>query len=171
MRKIFAAILLSLALVAGPAMAQDAATEANHAAAVKAAETASAPVASTAPKSELVNIADGLADAVTRTASKLNVELQDFITSPAGFLLIMVVIFKYAGAEINQWIGALTWLVVFGGLWLWWARKTFGIYNEKGKFVSFKWYNPSANGDIPGGAILAFISALVIMIVFAVQLP
>jgi hypothetical protein len=170
MRKIFAALLLSVALIAGPAMAQDAATEANHAAAVEAAKSASTSTAP-APKNELVNIADGLADAVTRTASKLNVEIQDFITSPAGFVLMAGVIIKYAGHEINQWIGALTWLFVFGGLWLWWARKTFGVYNEKGKFVSFKWYNPASNGDIPGGAILAFISALVIMIVFALQLP
>jgi len=167
MRKIFAALMLSLALIAGPAMAQDSATEANHAAAVEAAKVTAAPAVE---KNELVTIADGLADAVTRTASKLNVEIQDFITSPAGFVLMAGVRIKYAGHEINQWIGALVWLTVFGGLWLWWARKTLGIYNEKGKFVSFKWYS-GETGDVPGGAILAFISALIIMIVFAIQLP
>jgi len=170
MRKIFAALLLSLAMVAAPAMAQDAAKEANHAAAVEAAKAATPAPAALASKNEIVNIADGLADALPRTASKLNVELQDFITSPAGVVIIIGVIVKYAGHEINQWVGALTWLVVFGGLWLWWARKTFGIYNEKGKFVSFKRYS-GENGDVPGGAILAFISAIIIMLVFAYQLP
>lgn len=169
MRKIFAALLLSIAMVATPAFAQDSAKEANHAAAVEAAKASSAPTL-VAQKSELVNIADGLADAVTRTASKLNVELQDFITSPAGFLLILVVIFKFAGAEINQWIGALTWLFIFGGLWIWWSRKTFGVYNEKGKLQSFKWYSGESQ-DFPGGAFVAFITAVIIMAGFYAQLP
>lgn len=172
MRKIFAALLLSFAFIGAPAMAADPAQEANHAAAVEAAKATSAPAVEVAPQStnEFVRVADGLADALTRTASKLNVELQDFAKSPLGIFTMLLIVFKLAGHEINQWFGAMTWLVLTGGLWLWWSRKTFGVFNEKGKFVSYKWWN-GESGDVPGGAIIAFVTALVILIVFAVKMP
>lgn len=170
MKKIFSALLLSIAmLVAAPAFAQDAAKEANHAAAVEAASKAT-PVAVVEKPNEFVRVADGLSDALTRTASKLNVELQDFAKSPLGIFTMLLIVFHFAGNEINQWASAIGFLILMGGTWLWWARKTFGEYNEKGKFVKFKWWNGNS-GDIPGGALIAFVTAITILIVFACKLP
>ncbi len=171
MKTMLSALLLSLAMLVAPAFAQDAPKEDTaHAAAVEAAKAASTPAPAKAPDSEVVRIADGLSEALTRTASKLNFEIQDFVKSPAGALVVLYVVFKVAGTEINQWLSALMWLAISGLAWTWWARKTFGVYNEKGKFVSFKWWNGNAD-DLPGGALIAALTALIILIGFFVKMP
>lgn len=168
----FKNLLLIAALALSPMVyAQDAATEAAKAA--KAATTttvveapATAPAASR--KTSVGKVAEELSDALTMTAKKLNVELQDFAKSPLGIFTMALIVFKLAGTEINMYISAFTFLFCMGIPWLWWTRRTFGEFNEKNKLVKLNYWNGK---DFPGGALFAFTSAIIIIGVFAVKLP
>ena len=167
--KFITAMMLTVAMAfSAPVFAQDAAKDAEHAAAVAAAQKASSPAAQNV-KNEFVVIADGLADALTSTAHKLNVELQDFATSPLGLFTMAIVVYHFAGDVINQWASALVFFFLTGSMWLYWTRKTFGVYDEKNKFVKYQWWDGKV--DAPVGAIFAFLSAIVIMVGLAIKLP
>ena len=168
----FKNLLLIAALALSPMVyAQDAATEAAKAA--KAATTTTvveAPVtAPVAPqKTSVGKVAEELSDALTMTAKKLNVELQDFAKSPLGIFTMALIVFKLAGTEINMYISAFVFLFCMGIPWLWWTRRTFGEYNEKNKLVKLHFWDGK---DFPGGALFAFTSAIIIIGVFAAKLP
>lgn len=169
MKQIIVALFFAVAMAfTFPSFATETAETASHAAAVAAASKANT-AAPSVTQNEYVSIAHGISDALTATAQKLNVELQDLASSRLGFFVMVIIIGKMAGAEINQWASALTFLFLMGGVWMYWSRKTFGVFNEKGKFVKYEW--STTTGDVPGGALIAFITALIIIITFAAKMP
>ena len=166
----FKNLLLIAALAMSPMVvyAQDAATEAAKAAAVATAAEAPATAPAASQKTSVGKVAEELSDALTMTAKKLNVELQDFAKSPLGIFTMALIVFKLAGAEINMYISAFVFLFCMGIPWLWWTRRTFGEFNEKNKLVKLHFWDGK---DFPGGALFAFTSAIIIIGVFAAKLP
>lgn len=167
MKNLFAALTLSVALMFSvPSMAQEAPQEPQ-----KTEEVAKAPAPQTSVGTAALEVSDALTNALTKTARSLNVEIQDFVKSPAGIVSIIFLAFHLAGDQINQWISAFVWLFCTTVPFFWWIRKTFGYRDEKNK-ARLRWTNDSNNSEeAPAGAIIATIFAAIIFITFAVLLP
>ncbi len=142
-------ILLILALMfSAPVFAQEQQTtsqeltaelakmnDAEKAEALKAIRAKESPAAASAR--EWVAIGNGLGEGLAATAQKLGVVANDFAKSPVGKMAMFLIIWNYMGEEISGLIAGFGWLLVVLPFWTYHFRKTFGIFNEKGKFLHY----------------------------------
>ena len=93
------------------------------------------PVASKAK--EWVGVGAAIGDGLVATAGKLGVEVNKFATSPVGKLAMVLIVWNYMGDEISGWVCGTIWLLIMVSFWWRSFKRTFGEYNDKGKFIRF----------------------------------
>jgi hypothetical protein len=86
---------------------------------------------------EWVEIGNGLGDGLAATAQKMGVVANEFAQSPVGKMAMLLIIWNYMGETISGWICGFGLLMIGLPFWLYNFRKTFGVYNDKGKFLHY----------------------------------
>lgn len=91
---------------------------------------------STAEKvNEWVAVGQGIGEGLVAMAERLGIAANEFATTPLGKIAIALLVWNYMGDTIlHIFIGFC--IMFFGNaLLLYLARKEYGVYNEKGKFI------------------------------------
>lgn len=86
---------------------------------------------------EWIDIGNGLGAGLAATAEKLGVVANDFAKSPVGKLAMVLIIWNYMGDDLMGLIIGFPMLFLGGLMFVYQMRKTYGIYNEKGKFIQY----------------------------------
>lgn len=86
---------------------------------------------------EWVGVGSAIGDGLVATAGKLGIEVNKFAVSPVGKMAMLLIVWHYMGEEISGWVAGTLWLLIAGSFWWRAAKRTFGVYNEKGKFINF----------------------------------
>lgn len=86
---------------------------------------------------EWIDIGNGLGAGLAATAEKLGVVANDFAKSPVGKLAMVLIIWNYMGDELLGIAVGFPMLFIGGIMYVYQMRKTYGTYNEKGKFVKY----------------------------------
>lgn len=143
-------------------------TDAEKAEALKAIRAKESPAAASAR--EWVAIGNGLGEGLAATAQKLGVVANDFAKSPVGKMAMLLIIWNYMGNDIAGIVCSIMWLSIMLSFWTHHFRKTFGIFNEKGKFLHYDkgMFNDNSNyGTILAIYVAAIIAIITVGIVFA----
>jgi hypothetical protein len=112
---------------------------------------------------EWVDVGAGIGESLAATAGKLGVEVNKFAQTPVGKMAMVLIVWHYMGEEISGWVCGLLFWLIFLPMWFYAARKTMGVYNEKGKFVRFDkelFYDKTQYGVLP----LIFLVSLVLIV-------
>lgn len=125
---------------------------------IKAGESPSA-----AQAREWIDIGNGLGEGLAATAQKLGVVANDFAKSPVGQMAMFLIIWNYMGDDITGWICGFGWLIITLPFWIYNFRKTFGVFNEKGKFLYYDKEMFNDRGQY-GAIIAVYFLALAVML-------
>lgn len=141
--------------------------DAEKAEALKAIRAKESPAAASAR--EWVAIGNGLGEGLAATAQKLGVVANDFAKSPVGKMAMFLIIWNYMGNDILGIVSGILWFSIMLPFWTHHFRKTFGIFNEKGKFLHYDkemFKDSSSYGTIVWLYIFAVAAIMMVGIIF-----
>lgn len=146
-------IFLVLAFAALPVFAQVAAptateqlytevaqmTPAQRAKLLENAEAIRSGRSAAAATSEWIEVGERLGQGLAATARELGVAVNDFAKTPVGMVAIGLLVWNIMGSDIVH-VGT-AFGILFFGFPIWWmvARSMFGVYDDKGKYIRFKY--------------------------------
>lgn len=82
-------------------------------------------------------IGEGIGSGLVATAEKLGIAVNDFANTPVGKLVLVLIVWNYMGSQIVLIMTGLGLLFIGNYAIYSLAKKLFGKYDEKGKFVNF----------------------------------
>jgi hypothetical protein len=155
MKKLF--LILTLLFLSVPAFAQETAvavgekatpaselnaevakmTDAQKAALVENIRNPPAETSTAKKAKEWVEVGEGLGSALAGTAGKLGVEVNKFATTPVGQLATFLIVWHFMGDTVIDLTTDILFPLIFVPLLFHLIKKTFGVFDDKGKFVRY----------------------------------
>lgn len=129
----------------------------------------SGPTATAKKAQEWIDIGNGIGSGLAATAGKLGVEVNKFAATPVGKMAMVLIIWNYMGDDISGIVEGLLFWLLFLPMWLYAARKTMGVYDDKGKFLRFDrelFFDNTKYGSIPAVFLISLVLIVAIGIIF-----
>lgn len=129
----------------------------------------SSPTDTAKKAQEWIDIGNGIGTGLATTAEKLGIAVNKFAESPVGKMAMVLIIWNYMGHDISGYICGILWMAFLLPIWTRNFRRTFGVYNEKGKFVrlnSEMFSDRAQYGTIAWVYIIGFVLIAFVFLVF-----
>lgn len=104
----------------------------------KAGATADAVAAGTPDfVDKMGEVTRGIGRGIADAAREAGIQVNEFARSPVGVITIIIIVWKFMGPQLSSMLFVLLWVGILLPLWVRQLKRTFGLYNEKGKFVKY----------------------------------